>query len=139
MKKKIIIGLIIGIVAAVGAGVFLYQQPSETVVNGRAAFVVDASQIFNEYNDDESVANQKYLNQVISVRGRVSDVSAMDSLGVNVVLATSNPLFGVSCQIPQPDETSSVKVGDQVTIKGLCTGKLMDVVLTRCLIESKIN
>jgi hypothetical protein len=137
MKTKIIIGVIFIGVLAVSAGFFMYQKPSEKTVSAHAAYAVNAMQLFNEFNDDEPTANQKYLNQVLSVEGRITEISAVDSVGLTVFLETSNPLFGVSCQLPEGDKGRTLKRGDNVRIKGLCTGKLMDVVLVRCVLENQ--
>jgi hypothetical protein len=45
-----------------------------------------------------------------------------------IVLAASNPPFGVSCTMAQSE--LNVSSGMDVTIKGICTGYLSDVILT---------
>jgi hypothetical protein len=134
-KRKILgIGIMVaGVIASVA--LYLYQKPADRVVTQDAEYSVNAIDIFNEFDANEAQANKKYLNKVVSVAGEVSDISAVDSIGINIVLTSENPLFGVSCQLPFGAPDSSVKVGDLVQITGLCTGKLMDVVLVRCRIE----
>ena len=136
-KRKILgFGIIIaGIVACLG--LYLFQKPAERVITQDAEFNVKATDIFNEFDKNESLANKKYLNKIVSVKGEISDISAVDSVGINVMLTADNPLFGVSCQLPFGAPDSSLKVGDEVQITGLCTGKLMDVVLVRCRVENK--
>ena len=41
---------------------------------------------------------------------------------------------GVSCEMQDTSGTENIKAGDSVTIKGVCTGVLMDVVLVRCVL-----
>jgi hypothetical protein len=45
------------------------------------------------------------------------------------VLKTSDPMFGVQCTMK---ETTTLQAGQQVVLKGICTGYLMDVVLIDC-------
>lgn len=135
MKAKVIIGIVFIGVLAVSAGFFLYQKPSEKTVSSKAAYTVQALQLFNEFNDNETAANEKYLNQILLVEGRIADISAVDSVGLTILLETSNPLFGVSCQLPEGLGGKELKRGDHARIRGLCTGKLMDVVLTKCVLE----
>lgn len=134
-KRQILgIGIVVaGVIASIA--LYLFQKPSENVVSDDAEFSVNAVDIFSEFESNEAKANRKYLNKVVSVAGEISDISAVDSVGINIVLNSKNPLFGVSCQLPWGAPDSSVKVGDVVQITGLCTGKLMDVVLVKCRIE----
>jgi hypothetical protein len=135
-RKVLALGIVVaGIIAC--AALYMYQKPSEKVTTDEAQFNVKAVDIFNEFDKNEAVANKKYLNKVVSVAGKIADITAVDSLGFNIILRADNPLFGVSCQVPSGSRDSSLKVGDQVQITGLCTGKLMDVVLVKCRVENK--
>jgi hypothetical protein len=135
MKMNIIIGIIFIVVFSVTIAVYLYQKPVDRVVSDEADFEVTAVELFTAFDENEASANEKYVNKVITVRGVIEDISASDSLGLNIILASGSPMFGVSCQLPDVDESIPLKAGGEVTITGLCTGKLMDVVLVRCRIE----
>ena len=135
MKTKIMIGLIFIAVLGVCAGFFMYQKPAERIVTSRADYTVPAIRLFDEYNNNESAADARYLNKIVSVEGRISEVSAMDSKGLTIMLESGTPLFGVSCQLPEGTGNRTLKRGELVKIKGLCTGKLMDVVLVKCVLE----
>lgn len=136
MKAKFIIGIIFIGVIAVSAGFFMYQKPSEKTVGRKAAYTVQAMELFNEFNDHEASANEKYLNKILLVEGRIAEISAVDSVGLTILLETSNPLFGVSCQLPEGLGGRTLKRGENARIRGLCTGKLMDVVLIKCVLEN---
>ena len=135
MKTKVVVGALVIALIGVSSAFYLYRKPAEHVVTANSVYTLSADQLFKEFQLSEATANQKYLNQVITVKGRIADLSAVDSLGINIVLATDNPLFGVNCQVPGGDESGTLKPGDKVSIKGLCTGILMDVVLIKCRIE----
>lgn len=49
-----------------------------------------------------------------------------------VALETENPMFGIRCTMVGP--TINAKPGDSVTIKGICTGYLSDVVIIKSTI-----
>jgi hypothetical protein len=135
MKKWIIIGALVVVAAVIAVVTYLYQKPTEKTVSGEAAYALDAATLFNEFNEDEAKANEKYVNKVIAVKGTISEVMMADSIGMNIMLASQNPVFGVSCQVPGQSKTA-LKEGDEIEIKGLCTGKLMDVVLIKCVVEN---
>jgi hypothetical protein len=46
-------------------------------------------------------------------------------------------MAGVLCQFAANGKKSLelMKIGDQVKVKGVCTGALMDVILTRCILD----
>jgi hypothetical protein len=48
-------------------------------------------------------------------------------------------MFGVICQMAESnrDAIAELSAGDEVTIKGECSGMLMDVVLTRSYLVKK--
>src|SRR5688572_17209501 len=135
MKTQIIVGIMLLCALGVSTGIYMYQKPSEKIVTGEASYVVRAADLFNDFDNNEAVANEKYLNKVITVQGKVAEISAGDSLGVNIILASSNPLFGVSCQLPAGRSNNGINAGDEISVTGLCTGKLMDVVLVKCRVE----
>ena len=132
MKKKIIIGAIV--LAGLGGGGYAYYEynrPAEKTITAKEDFSVDSKTLFTEFETDEAAANSKYLNKVVAVKGTVLD-KKLDSTGINLTLESGNDMFGVSCQVPDIANADNLKPGDQVTVKGLCTGMLMDVVLVKC-------
>ena len=135
MRTKIIVGLVFITALAISAGFFLYRKPAEKTVRENADYVLSAVQLFEEFNRNEGIANTRYLNKVVRVDGIITEVSAVDSVGITLLLESSNPLFGVSCQLPEGFSDKVLKAGQKITVRGLCTGKLMDVVLIKCVIE----
>ena len=134
MKKKILFILLIGIAVAGGVGFYMYNKPAEKTITAKEEYTVEAAALFSEFSDNETQANTKYLNKVIAVKGKVLDITPNDSLGINLTLETGDEMFGVSCHIPEPGKDAPKK-GDVISVKGLCTGMLMDVVLVKCSIN----
>jgi hypothetical protein len=122
--------------ACAGYGFYLYKKKPADIRKEAAAYEVSASGLLAEFNNDEPAANKKYIDRVIAVKGKVTDIKT-DSTGQTTVFLDSGDLMSaVTCSFYQ-DETPAVKTihtGDEVTIKGKCTGKLMDVVLNKCSI-----
>jgi tRNA_anti-like len=111
----------------------MYTKPNRLVEN-ETAIVIGATKLFDTYEKSESVADTKYLNQVLEVTGKVSEISAnMDNKKV-ILLETSNPMFGVRCTMQ--DSLISIQVGTTITIKGICTGYLSDVVITNGILKN---
>jgi len=64
----------------------------------------------------------------MEVTGTVSEILTNQDGRSVLVLKTNDPLFGISCTMT--DDISRVQPGMSVTIKGICTGYLSDVVIT---------
>ncbi len=133
MKKLLFVFLTAGLVIGAAVGYYLWNKPHKNMSSTKAAYSIDAQSLFEAYDADEAGANQKYLGKVIAVSGVVAQVVGGEKK--TVVLATDNGVFGVKCEL---DPFSTVKfpdykAGDQVMLKGECTGFLGDVVLVRCV------
>lgn len=141
-KDNIIRYVVIGIIFLVLVGFlvanYFLNKPSPRTVEGKADYSLNAHQLYAEFEEDEQKANEKYLNKVISVTGKVTDISEPDSLGFTVTFGTDG-MFGVSCEVADAEQAKYIKDGDSITVKGLCTGILMDVVLIKCMIEENIH
>jgi hypothetical protein len=132
--KKILLGIVIIIAAATACGYYLYNKKPADIRKETAQFELTATKLVEDFNKDETAANKKYLDKVIDVKGNIADIKTDTSGQATVFLESSDPMASVTCSF-YADEAASVKAlqkGSLVTIKGKCTGKLMDVVLNKC-------
>lgn len=134
-KKIILVSVVITAILLfmVAIGAFrMYTKPHRSVEDENAIRVA-ATELFDAYVKNEAEANTKYLNQVLEVTGKVSEVSTnLDNKKV-VVLETKDLMFGVRCTME--DSLVSIQVGAITTIKGICTGYLSDVVITNAILK----
>jgi len=124
------IGLVLGI-AVVLIATFaykLYNKPHRDVA-AEAFVAVAAPLLFAEFEKDEAAANRNYLDKVVQVSGTISEILTNQSGEVVFVLETDNPMFGVTCTMQ--GEEKDIAPGTQVTVRGICTGYLSDVVINR--------
>ena len=119
-------GAIVCLLAA-GWGYYQYQKPRVGTVDVTPVFRLSAEQLYNEYNTNETSADKKYNNKVVEVSGIVKDVQTTPH-ATNILLNTGAEPGGVSCSF-QKAEKSKATVGEHITVKGRCTGFLMDVSL----------
>ena len=92
--------------------------------------------LIREFKDDESGANLLYNDKILSIKGRVLRIENNGDTR-NVVLGDESSLGGVICefQAEHKDEADKLQPGQQISVKGICTGMLLDVVLVRCVLE----
>lgn len=133
MKKIFLLVIAIAAVAGAGVGYYLWNKPHQNMSKADAAYSLEANALLAEYESDEAAANSKYLSKIIEVKGEVAQV--LDGENTTVVLATENGIFGIKCELDPHSkvEFPTYKAGDQVALKGECTGYLGDVVLVRCV------
>jgi hypothetical protein len=132
--KRILIAVVALMLIGAGIGFYLYNMPHQNIERARAAFDISAPDLFKDFESDEQAANEKYLDEIVQVTGTVQGVETKDDGLVSVTLQ-GDGMFGVVCELDQMAEHDRLEfnAGEQVTLKGKCTGKLMDVVLVRCV------
>jgi hypothetical protein len=118
------------VAAVAGFLIYSYNKPPRNVVS-ETGLPITATELYTKFTSNEPQANHAYLNKVLQVSGQVLEVKSTSSAGRVVVLNTGDPMFGVACTLNKADpSTPPVKPGEKITVKGICTGYLSDVVLT---------
>ncbi len=135
MKKKIFLAL--GIMALAGAafGYYLFNKPHPSILNEKPDFIVESAAIISEFETNEDAANKKFNGKVIEVVGIVSEKSKDEQGKLNITLHGAD-MAGIGCVFEKAAQEKAAKLseGQQVKIKGICTGILMDVVLVDCVV-----
>ena len=68
----------------------------------------------------------------LEVTGEVRDTGRNEDGEIYYILKTNDEMFGVKCILDKGFELPGTKPGDQVKIRGFCTGFNMDVIINRC-------
>lgn len=137
MLKRILQFGLIALVIGGAVGYYLWNKPHASI--GKADITTTAMEISADFDKDENEAMKKYVGQdgktiVVQVSGKISDVKN-DTSGITIALDTGDPINGVSCVLDRftQQPRTDYKVGEEVKLKGLCTGKLSDVIIDRCV------
>lgn len=131
LKKLLLVGLILGLIGAATA-TYLWFKPVAKISNMTTEISIPANELFMAFENDEAAANEMYLNKVLEVTGIIKEVKNKENGLPAVIFETDDLIFGVMCEFESQEGAASIKVGELLTIKGVCTGKLLDVVLNRC-------
>ncbi|MHA4806573.1 OB-fold protein [Flavitalea flava] len=115
---------------------YLYHKPHGSAAGETSSFSIDAGSLYRQFQENEELANKKYLGKVVEVSGRITEVTRNGQSEV-LILSAGSGSGGVNCQLFPADKTDHhpTKPGDQVIVKGKCTGFLMDVNLADCIVE----
>lgn len=130
-------GWVLLFIAIIVTSLYLYRQynrkPAD-LMDTKPAFIITASNLVNEFETDEAAANKKFLGKIIQVNGVLASVDYNQDTLINIILGDG--IHRVGCQF---DKRHSAGIGkfqemNTISIKGICTGYLMDVELNRCVI-----
>jgi hypothetical protein len=87
-------------------------------------------QLINEFQQNDSLANAKYADKILTVNGRVSATEKVDST-VNIKMEDENTGAYIIFAFQPQDATTATKfeAGDSVSIKGSCSGGIYSQIL----------
>lgn len=132
MKKifRIAIIIILTAISIAAMGIHLFSKPHQGIRNETPVLSINSSLLVADFENNENVANSKYLGKIIEVTGMITEKDSAS------VILKANDLAGVNCAMDKNYSISTLREGQQVKIKGICTGVLTDVVLVDCVIEN---
>ncbi len=135
MRKSYFFGTGLVLLCLAGWGIYTVYKPHRNVASEQAAAALSALNLYNDFLNSENLANKKWVGKVVEVSGTISSVSESGNyVSINLLATTDG---GVNCSILKKDLNANNKFnkGDSITIKGKCTGFLMDVNLVDCVVK----
>ncbi len=136
--KKIVL-LILGLAILGGIyGYFQWNKPHQDIAASKEDLRIKSNDLLIAFENDETKANELYLDKLIIVNGVIKELEKNEMGETTVILATENDMSSIICNLDPlvKHNSKSLKVGQSVNLKGLCSGYLMDVVLDRCVIKN---
>jgi signal peptidase I len=122
IKKILLIGFILLVIGAI-VTYFIFTDSYADTKTKAAAFTVNANSFIKEFEQNDSLANKKYAEQLIVVKGIVSEIEPADtSVNIKMIDTVTNAYINFAFQDASINEAKSLKVGDSVFIKGSCSG-----------------
>jgi hypothetical protein len=122
-------------VAGIGAALYLFNKfnkQADDLLKVKPDFTITAVALQKEFEENETAASAKYVNRIIEVSGTVESVKPGENNVLNVSLKTGSDLSSVICTFPRAADASKLNSGTQLTLRGECSGYLMDVLLNNC-------
>lgn len=135
-KKNIAIVAVLIVMVVAGYFYKEYQRKPADITTVQPVAKINVAAIVDLYENDESKANQQYLGKTIQVTGPITEIINQQDTLINVLMGDTNSLHKVSCLLDKRhiNAIKKYKTGQQITIKGICAGFLLDVELNRCVI-----
>ena len=135
MWKKLLLPFLFVAIAGGAIGYYFYNKKMPSMASEKSDVAVDAANLYQEFQDDETAATTKYLCKIVTVTGAVLESSTLEDGTPKVLLDTGSD-FSISCELDPNTKhaRSEFEPGEKLTLKGECAGLNLDVQLARCVI-----
>ena len=134
--------LVLGPVLAFGAYSFgeklVMEETHEQTEQVKTDYKVGAVPLINEFLANDTAANKKYIEKMLEVDGKVSAVDILPDSSSTVKFADSTGSYAIfSFEKEQLQKIRQVHPGDQLTLKGVCSGSIYSEILGTTSISFK--
>ncbi len=136
VKTVLIVLVLLGMAGAAG-GFYLFNLKPRDMGKVRPDYVFTAVDLLVSFEQDEAAAAVKYVGKTVEVSGEIGAVTPGENSSLNVSLKTGSDFAAVICTVPAGAAAGNPEAGQVVTLRGECSGYLMDVLLKNCVIISQ--
>ncbi len=108
----------------------------KSLLKSNPDFVFEANELYYYYQANEIESDSLFIDKIIQVTGHLAEVIEEEDGKYTIILRDDMAFSGINCSmdVDFKDNIKELKTGDTVTVKGICAGMLLDVILTRCVI-----
>jgi hypothetical protein len=118
-----------------------YYRTNEDLLQKSPDFSFSATELIAAFEKDTAASNRRYVDKVIAVSGNVKSIDGNGN-PVVIALGETGQMSSIQCSMDSAHANTynGVKEGDQLQIKGICTGGKTedlfgtDVILNRCVV-----
>ncbi|MFI5152588.1 MAG: hypothetical protein ACHQET_04595 [Chitinophagales bacterium] len=133
MKRKYLIIAVVFWLLLIVVGIYFYNKPHRNAAAEKTDVHADAVALYSQFQQSEAAANQKFLDKIIEVKGKIADIQESGN-NITVLLDAGPVPGGVNCSFTNAEHNIQLPAkGTLITVKGKCTGFLMDVNLVDCV------
>ena len=142
--KKVLWAISLLILAGAGIIWYLFTLTFDDTKELKPAYTVEADALISEFMKNDSIANQKYSEKIITVNGIVSDIEQPADTSVNIKMTdtVSGSYIIFAFQAKDMAAARKLKAGDKASIKGSCSGgtysKILEsesITFKRCVVN----
>ena len=139
MQKILKIGLPLLLVGGLLAFKFMVPKGPLDIHSAPTELTINASSLYADFETDETAANGTYAGKVMEVSGSLSAITKDDDGHYSLSLSADSPMGQIVCNLSpgEPKPPTETAIGQSITLKGVCTGYLFDVVLDNATIISQ--
>ncbi|WP_299896496.1 hypothetical protein [uncultured Aquimarina sp.] len=131
-KKLLILYFFAAILVVSIITVKIYNKPFINIAESKPSLSLASEALLSDFINDESTANTMYLEELIQVNGTITAIEKGKDGNDIITLGNENTIGSIICHLSKNEK--NLKTGQEISIKGICTGYLMDVILVKCVI-----
>lgn len=120
--------------AGIFTALYLFNMQHKDLQKAKPDYVISAVDLQKAFEENESLAVSTYVNKVLEVNGIIESVKKGEQNVLSITLKAGSDLSAVICTFPAETDSSKFIPGNQITVRGDCSGFLMDVLLNNCVI-----
>ena len=138
VKKKFLWIAFVVLAIAAGSILYVFNLKFADSKNESSLYIVTAPTLLKEFANDADAANRKYVEKIVSVKGNVTSKEVIES-SVNIKMEdslTGNYII-FAFQDQYMKEAKQIQTGDEVAIKGSCSGGIYSEILESVSISFK--
>jgi hypothetical protein len=132
--KTVLSAIIFLGLAVIAIGLYLYNKQDKDLQKEKPDFILTSIELQKAFEENETLSIEKYVNKIIEVTGTILSVTAGDGNITNIALETDSDYTSVICTLTSGSEPTVLVPGNEIRIRGECSGFLMDVLLNNCVI-----
>jgi hypothetical protein len=138
MRKmtKLIYAIAVVAITALGGYyyVFIYSKTHHRNVQSEKGITIIADSLSAQFKANEKTANALYLNKAVTVSGTIVSIDKNQEGKITIILGRADSFSNVSVTLISTAPLAQ-KIGETITIKGVCTGALSDVIITEGMVK----
>ena len=135
MRKIYFFGTGIVLLCLASWAIYNLTRSHHNVSGDQAVASLSATGLYSEFAKNETEANKKWVGKVIEITGVISSINPSGNyMAINL---RGSDDAGINCSVLKKDLPADVNLrkGDSISIKGKCTGFLMDVNMVDCIVK----
>jgi hypothetical protein len=123
-------------VSGIGISLYLYNKKPANMQTTKADYLIMANDLARAFENDAVGASNKYVNKVIEVTGIIQYAGSVND-GVMTIALKGTGLSNVICTFQNIPDIMQTDTGVMITLRGVCSGYLLDVLLNDCILIKK--
>jgi RecG-like helicase len=131
---KILLGVVLFVaLAGIGVSIHLFRMQHKDLGKAKPDFVITAVDLQKAFEDNEAAATAKYVKKILEIEGEVESVKTGEKNILSVTIKTGSDLSSLICTFAAETDQAKFTAGSRVTVRGECSGFLMDVLMNDCV------
>ena len=117
---------------------YIMSETHAATEDVKADYTVGAADLIKEFTSNDTATNKKYLDKMLVVNGNAAAVDVLPDSTSTIKFADSTGSYAIfSLEKNQVEKVKTIKQGDPVSLKGVCSGSIFSEILSTTVITFK--